>query len=1852
MQDLLKSLLILSFLFLSLTSWAQRYKFADDPIAFRDQLDTLLENTTHERSIQLVEELDAGWTAMYPEDQERLIQVSKQMELRDFIMAHEFTELYGAIAYGLGYGRLTRDGVSNLLSVTESVLKKYDDKTTSRYFQRIFSYYRYGAIYWSGFNRVYLEGDNVNLEFIEESVGSDSDNNYGDSYSGFVEEGPLMRASGVDVILVSPFDSVFMNNTSGTYIINDDIFNGQGGEFDWANMYIVKKISTDPPEKKLGRKDEPEPNFNVATWLEYPQLTAGTAICSFNNYLVDAKNGWLNAEETNLTFQPLTGSNLQGSFEFKPKERDFEYVHRSVYNETTGESKRMITDSTVTGFYPVFQAYQDDIVLNQFGQYISYKGGLKIEGFKGVGSRRVYDSYTGEEIDGDVQLTGEKGGLPIFNILSKRVEFNLMDSLTTAKASRSSIFVGYVPDSIYHTYSDIMYKSGIEVLDLIRDIHSSYRYTPFIDNFHRFYIDADIVRYHIEDDSLDILMTTVTDSLHSVNFESFGYFNLERFTNLGGFYDFHPLILFSRYGDKLYPNQPNSFQIRFNIADIANFYGRSEVEMQSVAADLRRLGYIDYNPDNREIVLLERLRHNVKADEFYRTALSVNRKNGTREGFRDVYPIEMEFDNRLDEMIYYLYDFDDIYIKSFTHDVRGYGELKPYEDKKKIDDYTVYAHAFSDSTNNDLMPNASMNFEDYRLTVRGVPKFDISHAEDVHVIPQGMQEIQIWGGADIFLPEGEVKVGDIRVLGKNINLIYQDYQLISEEIDDILFTLRNDSTGEVLKDDAGFELEYGGEINYGNSGSMNINHAFNKSGLKHGKVYVKDEFTEPPTYYPDTDFDTGLEYSYSTFPKLDVWDGGEVNFQGGDKVTERRNQNLEDSFGSLGNMVDEEKVSQLHFDSTRIRFTMPEIHLDSMYLKDPEFPGVFTSSIFPPFDEKLRGLPDGSMGFIHEVPEGSYPLYPDLTIAETYAENLSTGDPVNNIPDDRGEFEKVKNQVYPNVSPVPDAVFYFDNNPLILDATGLHAAGEISYLSASVKSDTRFTFAPDYVLDTSGVDFEIKKDIINDVSFPDASGSYAQFLWYSTQDSLLLNNRNRLDLLSYEERASLYASRLFTVYENDDANLVTVNGTLNLRRDGLEALDGFIVRHDFELNVYDRPVSFTPTQIKGEAVDLKINSEETDPFSPDVDLFYLEFPAILQGNLVDVEFDLENKTMTASKNEEIWGTAFLSDQPFFEFPYAQYATAIDKAFWDAEKNIITMDSEDKALFQSILWNNNYGEPEKDVKFKGNHAYYDLNTKILNIQGVDSVLTADARVLPDSNQVFIRKEAEMQTLHNAKLVVSDLNEYHNLIKGEIDILNRENFEGQAIYEYTNTDGDIFEIEMSAFQELTLEEINSLEAELKAQIAAEEQALDTEEGKGKPKKDKKKKEDEEEEFVITSIDKHTYATGIVQEEDSVYLTSGILYRGEVLMFANEKNLALRGDIKMDLKSTTTFDTWIPIVQLAGEALLEFPERKQLADGTIISSGILFNGDGGEIYTNFISPVNDPKDPAMFLASGELKVDADTKIYTIAPLGKNTGTQITGNTLNFDDKAGELFVEGRLNPLPAQFDQYLKMAGDGEALFTKEAYKFNTMMQLNLNMPSKAAEEMTVKAMQGREPKNITLTKGDQMTYRLAEIVGEEATNNYFEKLSKTPQLPIADLSSDIANSIILDEVELHWDSEYYNFFSKGKFKLLQLFGQTLDEEVEGLVEIRESIGTTGFSVYFVLGDDWYFFDMTGTVLTIFSNNDSFNLEIAGKETKKPKEGEFSLKLGDVTTKENLLYQFEDIYSQVKTLDDLKNDKKEEK
>jgi len=391
----LKYYLIFLIVALPLISRAQ-YKLASDPAQFIVDVNTMLNATNNQGAMLVASNFNSAWSGFSDDQKKRIIETCQKMLKSKKLRANpNFSDFFATLVASQNEN-LSSSNFDTLLFITQHAVEKYDGQKLNTFFSTIRLVVEKGMVYSSGYNRLYFKGGSYNFRMVEakeepsvidqydqyldkENQQDQTDDGWGsakemdkrknDFFSdwdnpeseennwstlddqstqqdqniyniGYVPapqppiDGAVIEFKDVDFIFVTASDSTALKGTSGSLMLKNNLFVGNGGKFDWTMAGFA------PDEITVELK---EFNFPV-------------------------KSTKLVCENAILTYPAKTDAKVEGIFEFNSKK------HKSFEDNQ----------------YPRFKSYGSNIDIKGLGENIRYHGGLSLAG------RKMYSSSIDE----------------------------------------------------------------------------------------------------------------------------------------------------------------------------------------------------------------------------------------------------------------------------------------------------------------------------------------------------------------------------------------------------------------------------------------------------------------------------------------------------------------------------------------------------------------------------------------------------------------------------------------------------------------------------------------------------------------------------------------------------------------------------------------------------------------------------------------------------------------------------------------------------------------------------------------------------------------------------------------------------------------------------------------------------------------------------------------------------------------------------------------------------------------------------------------------------------------------------------------------------------------------------------------------------------------------------------------------------------------------------------------------------------------------------------------------------------------------------------------------------------------
>jgi hypothetical protein len=373
----LKPYLLGLFLITATSIYGQKRVLPDDITIFGDSVSTLLNNTGGATAREIGDNFALIWSQLGDDQKKKVVTQMQAMEAKGYKL-RPYQEVYcAALVNAIQVEAADNHKITDYLNTADRVIATYDNEQTIKFLRFSNSLFKNRALFFAKSNNLYIGDADYYFEFVEppvveevveeveepaedewfedfdeepadedwdtewdddeweeeeyvddyEEQSYDEDQAMIDAVRGSVVmpiiEGAVVRFEKVSLNFKTPYDSVFLSNTSGDYIVNSNTFVGKGGKFDWSMA----------------------------------GLSPDTVFASLAEYSFDVSKPQLKAESVKLTDKLRLNDPVEGVFEYKSVKHD------------SANSK-----------YPRFISYYSNIRVKGLGENFIYKGGYALDG--------------------------------------------------------------------------------------------------------------------------------------------------------------------------------------------------------------------------------------------------------------------------------------------------------------------------------------------------------------------------------------------------------------------------------------------------------------------------------------------------------------------------------------------------------------------------------------------------------------------------------------------------------------------------------------------------------------------------------------------------------------------------------------------------------------------------------------------------------------------------------------------------------------------------------------------------------------------------------------------------------------------------------------------------------------------------------------------------------------------------------------------------------------------------------------------------------------------------------------------------------------------------------------------------------------------------------------------------------------------------------------------------------------------------------------------------------------------------------------------------------------------------------
>ncbi|MCF8381860.1 MAG: hypothetical protein K9H49_19995 [Bacteroidales bacterium] len=321
-------------------------------------------------------------------------------------------------------------------------------------------------------------------------------------------------------------------------------------------------------------------------------------------------------------------------------------------------------------------------------------------------------------------------------------------------------------------------------------------------------------------------------------------------------------------------------------------------------------------------------------------------------------------------------------------------------------------------------------------------------------------------------------------------------------------------------------------------------------------------------------------------------------------------------------------------------------------------------------------------------------------------------------------------------------------NDLKMSSNGLHAAGQLDYITSTTYSDD-FTFHPDSMM-TNSREFMMRKQV-SGTQYPKVNSTNNKIKWLTQKDEFYANMKDVP----------------FTMFQDT----ITLKGNLKLTPSGLSGNGKLDL---VSATVTSKVFRYDAVSIMADTSDFRLNSVSSSKFA-------------ISADNVGADIDLSTETGHFFSNEEYTEV---------DFPEIVYESKLDYFKWDIRKETVEMGLNNEIIASASDYDDGLTGPryiskmpsQDSLSFVSPRAIYDFRNARLDATKVPYMQVADARIYPDEGFVSVGRNAVMKQLTNAGIVIDYRTENFEFFNSMVSVKGKYDYTASADYNYIDITGE--------------------------------------------------------------------------------------------------------------------------------------------------------------------------------------------------------------------------------------------------------------------------------------------------------------------------------------------------------------------------------------------------------------------------------------------------------------------------------
>lgn len=261
------------------------------------------------------------------------------------------------------------------------------------------------------------------------------------------------------------------------------------------------------------------------------------------------------------------------------------YLKESIMGRL--EERVLANQTTDNAVFPQFYSYSERVLIEEIVDSVDYEGGFVINGTK----------FIGKGLAGvPSKIIFKKFNKPF--LVAEANSFIIDDDKIATQGASVKMYLD--TDSIFHPYLQLKFLTDKRELTLYKD-EKGIGASPYYNTFHKMDMNVEWLKWEIDKSYIE-MSAIIGSSTGEVSMESSSYYSAERFRQLQGLEDVHPLYRIRKFIDERNNGEPD-----FLDSELASFFVLDDGPVKLFLIKLATLGFLQYDIKKGEVQVQDKL---------------------------------------------------------------------------------------------------------------------------------------------------------------------------------------------------------------------------------------------------------------------------------------------------------------------------------------------------------------------------------------------------------------------------------------------------------------------------------------------------------------------------------------------------------------------------------------------------------------------------------------------------------------------------------------------------------------------------------------------------------------------------------------------------------------------------------------------------------------------------------------------------------------------------------------------------------------------------------------------------------------------------------------------------------------------------------------------------------------------------------------------------------------------------------------------------------------------------------------------------------------------------------------------